>query len=86
MEWFRAKIDLKQWREEVEILDEELTRTARWFSKMGDLWRALASGSTSSKRGFSEYAYQKADMFARRSMDAQEHHRRALAVDVKKAV
>lgn len=49
---------------------------------MSDLWRTLAMGPKSSKRGFAEYAYQKADMHSRRSKDAQEQLVRALAVNV----
>lgn len=82
VEWFRAKIDLQQWREELEILDEEFKRTARWFTKMSELWTVLALRSPLVSRGFAEYAHHKADIFKRRSEDASEEHIWALTVDL----
>lgn len=80
VEWFRARIDLRQWREEIEILDEELKRTAAWFKRMSSLWHSLAGQS--SARGYSEYAHQKAVMFARRSEETVEHHSKALTAEL----
>ncbi|KLO12124.1 hypothetical protein SCHPADRAFT_941460 [Schizopora paradoxa] len=83
VEWFRARIDAKQWREEVEILDEELGRTAAYFTKMSELWSTLAEQSTLC--GSSEYAYQKANMFSRRAKDAKDWHTWALSADKEQA-
>ena len=83
VEWFRARLDAKQWREEVEILDEELSRTAAFFTRMSELWNTLANRST--LRGYSEYAHQKADMFARRSNDAKEWHKWAVGKDIEQS-
>lgn len=44
---------------------------------MSELWRTSAGMSPA--RGFSEYAHQKADMFARRSQDTVDRHKEALA-------
>lgn len=82
VEWFRAKIDLQQWREESEILDEELKRSARWFGNKSELWNTLASRVLPAPRGFSEYACHKADMFLRRSTEVIEYHNWALTVDI----
>lgn len=78
VEWFRAKLDLKQWNEEVEILNEELTRSAKWFEKMGENWRIL--GARKLNRGASEYTYQKAHMYVRRAKEARVLHDLAKAV------
>ncbi len=51
VEWFRAKLNLQQWREESEILNEELKRTANWSDKMLSLWGIL--GDQLLKCGFS---------------------------------
>ena len=77
VEWFRAKIDLQQWKEELEILDEELKRTARWFATMSKIWREKAMESRQGS-GFSEYAYHKSDMFSRRSKEAVDKRKLAL--------
>ena len=31
VEWFRARLDLQQWREELEILEEEFKRGFMYF-------------------------------------------------------
>lgn len=69
---------MEQWKEELEILDAELERTVAWFATMSDLWNTLADSTISSKPGYSEYAYQKADMHARRSADAKAKHQWAI--------
>ena len=84
VEWFRARIDLKQWREEVETLNEELTRTAKWFDCMSSLWRSLAARA--SKQGYAEYAHQKASMFSRRARNAELWHTWALNAELEKEV
>ncbi len=74
---------MMQWKEEVEILDAELERTAAWFAKMSDLWRELSNTEISSKRGYSEYAHQKADMHARRSAETRTKHQWAVNAELK---
>ncbi len=74
---------MMQWKEEAEILDAELERTTAWFAKMSDLWKELSNKETSSKRGYSEYAHQKADMHARRSAETRAKHQWAANTELK---
>ena len=73
---------MTQWKEEVEILEEELKRTEVFFAKVSENWKTLAAQEVSRKRGYTEYALQKADMNARRSSEAKFKLAAALAVDI----
>ena len=75
---------MTQWKEEVEILEEELKRTQAFFGKMSENWKTLAAKEASKKRGYAEYALQKSDMNARRSSEAKFKLAAALAVDITK--
>lgn len=68
VEWFRARQDALQWKEEVEILEAEITRCRRWFTKMAGVWRKLAIESQ--KPGYAAYAHEKADIFLRRASES----------------
>lgn len=83
VEWFRARHEMTQWKEEIEILDAELQRTAAWFATMSDLWKTLADSDISPKLGYSPYAYQKSDMHARRSAEAKNLHNWAKTAEIK---
>ncbi len=72
MEWFRARQDTRQWKEEVEILEAELERTRRFFSWMSSIWTQLTAGP--SKPGYAEYAHEKADMHATRAKECKGPH------------
>jgi hypothetical protein len=52
---------MERWIEEVEILEEEFRRTIHGFNKMTVVWTQLADQS--SKRGYTAYGRQKADMY-----------------------
>ena len=53
--WFRAKAEAERYKEEIEILEEEIRRTFTSFSRLRTVWEALAHGPH--KSGYSSYAY-----------------------------
>ncbi|KAF9442594.1 hypothetical protein P691DRAFT_765049 [Macrolepiota fuliginosa MF-IS2] len=60
--WFRERVAVDRLREEVEILEEEFRRTHKSFSRISEVWTALADVN-SSKRGYACYAQRQAHMF-----------------------
>ena len=64
MRWFRAKADYERWEEEVLLLQEELKRTHRTFRFLSDAWINSISRDKC-KRGYSEYAHERASMYTR---------------------
>jgi len=75
VQYFRAKLDRTQWREEVEILESEMSRIFKWFARLCHTWQLLAAKSTSD--AFSAYAHQTADVYARRAVQCREDAFRA---------
>jgi len=69
VEYFRTKLDLAQWKEEIEILQCEIERTFTWFSLLSHTWNCIAREATSP--GYAEYAYQAADIYARRALQCK---------------
>jgi len=75
VQYFRAKLDQTQWREETEILACELQRTFQWFAKLCHTWRLLAGMAPST--AYAAYAHQAADIYARRAQRCREDAEKA---------
>lgn len=43
VQWFRQRAAKERWQEELELLEEELRRLIRGFTKLGDAWRSIHS-------------------------------------------
>lgn len=58
VEWFRLSAKTTRWREEVNILQEEIKRTQRYFLHCSKKWedRSKESGSSLVGRGMKAYA------------------------------
>ena len=65
VQWFRARLDALQWKEEEEILESEMERLFTFNVFMCDSWRML--GDRKGSPGHREYAMQAADVYARRA-------------------
>ena len=70
MKWFRERSARNRLREEKEILEEELKRTARSFSYLRGMWKNLAGRS--SAPGEASYAHKQAAMFKRLEADCDK--------------
>lgn len=57
VQWFRQLAARDRWREEVDILEEEIRRLIRGFTKMADVWNTLAcEARTANELGKAAYA------------------------------
>lgn len=70
MKWFRERSARNRLREEKEILEEELKRTARSLSYLREIWKTLARRS--SALGGVSYAHKQAAMFERLEADCEK--------------
>ena len=75
VQYFRAKLDRKQWQEEIEILLCELERTFRWFAAMSSTWRTLSEQTETPAHA--AYCHQAADTFSLRATRCREDLRAA---------
>ena len=66
VQYFRSKLDRKQWQEEIEILTCEIERTFKWFASNCNAWRTLAEQSN--EPAFASYCHQAADVQALRAI------------------
>ena len=69
VKWFRERSARNRLREEKEILEEELKRTANSFSYLTRMWKNLAGRS--SALGEVSYAHKQAAMFERLGADCE---------------
>ena len=70
--WFRAKAELDRWNEEVCILEAEFARTARTFEFLSNAWAQSVKGPIGDKRGYSAFASERSDMYARMARNCSE--------------
>jgi len=70
VKWFRERSARNRLREEKEILEEELKRTAHSFSYLRGMWKTLAGRS--SALGEASYAHKQAAMFERLEADCEK--------------
>lgn len=76
MKWFWERSSRNRLREEKEILEEELKRTARSFSYLRGMWKTLADRS--SALGEACYAHKQAAVFERLEADSEKLRIKAL--------
>ena len=61
--WFRARADMKRWKEEVTILREEFKRTYRTFMFLSNTWSKSGMGFPESRPGYRIYAQERASVY-----------------------
>ena len=69
VQYFRSKLDRKQWQEEIDILLCKLERTFRWFAAMSSTWRSLAEQAETPAHA--SYCHQAADIYSLRATRCQ---------------
>ena len=77
VKWFRDRAARDRALEEKEILECEFQRVQRSFSKMADVWKALAKQDTRS--GYHSYAYRQASMHVALNTHCQDLYLKAVA-------
>lgn len=67
LEWSKSYARSQRWREEVELLKEEMRRTLEFLKWKSSAWAAMSSTSSSSssalREGLRAYALRQADVF-----------------------